>query len=397
MRKFKSLVPYDEALEKVLGYVPPSGTKTLLLEDAMDVVLAGDVYAPVDSPPFDRSAMDGYAVVAEDTYLVAEDSPVTLTLIDSINAGEVSRHKASSGTAIKVMTGAKMPDGASAVVMQEFAARHENLVDIYKKVAPNTHVSNRGEDYCKGDLVLKEGATITPQAMALLKSLGFRSVEAKVLRVGIIVTGDELLQEHREGDLGKIIDSNSIMLKGLLQKARCTISYHALVPDKSDEMSRAVSDASIVSDFVLITGGSSFGEKDLVSGMLCNHIFHGVGIKPGKPIGFAMMGVPVFSLSGYPVAAFTQFYLFVIPFIEKAFGSKLLTTVTLPFGDAIASSLGRREFVRCIVRENSVLPVRISGSTMLSSVTKADGFVLTDSFSEGINKGDDVAFTYFFR
>ncbi|HOP09667.1 MAG TPA: molybdopterin-binding protein, partial [Candidatus Methanofastidiosa archaeon] len=194
---------------------------------------------------------------------------------------------------------------------------------------------------------------------------------------------------------GKIFESNSLMLSKLLESANCDIGHVSVVNDDKDSIISALARAAD-SDFIMVTGGSSFGKKDMSSIIFEDFVFHGVTTKPGRPLGFVIWeGKPVYVMSGYPVAAFVQFYMFVIPFLEKTMGTRYLRKVKMVMSTDLPSQLGRTEFVRCRIKEGMVEPIRKSGSSMLSSVANADGFVLVDELTEGLNKGDVIEFNCF--
>jgi molybdopterin molybdotransferase len=394
MKEFKELLPYSEALELTFPHTPLLGTQTLPLEGALGRILAEDHVSPIDSPPFDRAAMDGYAIIAEDTFSVKESSSVELEVIDDITAGEVSDKKVSSGKAVGIMTGAKMPKGANAVIMQEFTNREGSSLEVYAKVPPLKNVSLKGEDVREGDFVLGKGTRLSAEQLAILRSLGIVSLEVlRRPRASIIVTGDEFAQ--KAGEDGKIFESNSLMLSKMLESLGCEVGEVSVVKDEKGPILSALKMAED-SDLVMITGGSSYGKKDMSSIVFDDHVFHGVTIKPGRPIGFVIWDdKPVYLMSGYPVAAFVQFYLFVIPFIERATGANYLKRVKMTICKDRPSQLGRMEFVRCRIRSGMVEPIRKSGSSMLSSIASADGFILIDELTEGLNKGDIVEFNYF--
>ena len=396
MKEFKSLMSYEKALEIVIKNSSELDSEMVSLTDSLDRVLSEDIVSNLDSPSFDRSAMDGYAIQAKDSFSISEGSHVTLKVIDSVTAGKVSQKGITTGTAIEIMTGAMMPDGADSVVMQEFCEREGDSVHIYKKAFPSLHVSRKGEDIKKGDLLVKKGTLLSPEHLSLLKSQGIDNVSVKKIpRIGIIVTGDELVDKIEEKDPGKILDSNTIMLSSLSKKAFCKVTYQARVKDDQNEILEAISSAKKESDLILITGGSSFGMKDLLPKLLNNMIFHGVTIKPGKPIGFSIQEVPIFVMSGYPVASFVQFYLFVVPYLENILKTKISKSIDLTFSENYSSELGRVEFVRCIIKDNEIFPVRLSGSGVISSISSSTGYVLINENIEGVNKGEKYRFNYY--
>lgn len=396
MKEFKSLLSYNKALDLVKAHSKEFDSETIILNDSLDRILSENIISPFDSPGFDRSAMDGYAIHAKDTFSISEGSHVTLEIIDSITAGKVSDKEVVTGTAIEIMTGAMIPKGADSVVMQEFTEREKDKVHIYKKVFPYLHVSRKGEDIRKGDLIMKKGTKISPENLSLLKSIGIKEIHVKKNpRISIIVTGDELVEDTDEVKSGKIIDSNSIMLSSLSIKALCKVVHQFRVTDDQEEILKAISIAKKDSDIILITGGSSFGKKDYLPKIIENMVFHGVTIKPGKPIGFSIQDIPIFIMSGYPVASFVQFYLFIVPYLENILKTKILKSVDLTFSDNYSSELGRVEFVRCILKDNEIIPIRLSGSGVISSISNSSGYVLINENTEGVNKGEMCRFYYY--
>ncbi|MCC7573237.1 MAG: molybdopterin molybdotransferase MoeA [Candidatus Methanofastidiosum sp.] len=396
MKEFKSLLPYNKALELVKTHSKEFESETIDLNESLDRVLSENIVSPFDSPAFDRSAMDGYAVQARDTFSISEGAHVTLDIIDFVTAGKISNKEVVTGKAIEIMTGAMMPKGANSVVMQEFTETNNDKVRIYKKVFPYLHVSRKGEDVKKGDLILKNGTMLSPEHLSLLKSLGIKNILVKKTpKISIIVTGDELVEDANQIETGKIIDSNSILLSSLSKKALCEVVHQFRVADHKEEILDAITNSKKDSDIILITGGSSFGKKDFLPKIIKNILFHGVTIKPGKPIGFSVQDVPIFIMSGYPVASFVQFYLFIVPYLENILKTKIVKSVDLPFSETYSSELGRVEFVRCVLNDNEIVPIRLSGSGVISSISNSTGYVLINENIEGINKGEKCRFYYY--
>jgi len=394
MSEFKNLLPYQKALEVALSRSLALDSEELELEKALGRVISEDIISPCDSPPFDRAAMDGYAIIAEDTFGVSESSWARLEVIDDITAGQTSEKELTSGKAIGIMTGAKMPEGANAVVMQEFVRREGSSIDVGQRLPPLKNVCLRGEDVKESETVLKRGTRLSAEHLAVLRSLGIGSVKVKGRpKASVIVTGDEFTDDIKED--GKIIESNSLLLTGLLESVGCGILDVSVVKDDESDILEGLEKAKD-SDMILITGGSSFGKRDMSSIVFKDFLYHGVTIKPGRPFGLALKDdVPVFVMSGYPVAAFVQFYLFVIPFLEVSLGTNFIKKAPLHISSDHTSQLGRMEFIRCRLSNGLVEPIRRSGSSMISSIASADGFILIDEMTEGINKGDIVEFNYF--
>ncbi|NJE48565.1 gephyrin-like molybdotransferase Glp [Thermococcus sp. 9N3] len=396
MREFKRLTPYREALKLLLDDLGEIGeTEEVPLEDALGRVLAEDIVSPIDSPPFDRSAVDGYALRAEDTFPAREYSPVELRVVDEIVAGEESKAKVEPGTAVKLMTGSKMPEGANAVLMQEMAEREGDVIRVLRPVAPGQNVAFAGEDVKKGEVILRKGQVLRPQDLALLKSVGFRTVKVKRKpRVGIIVTGDELIEEFDEEALksGKILESNSVMLKGLVRQYFGEPVFYGVVPDNEDAIRNAIERAKAENDLVLVTGGSAFGDRDFAHRFV-NLLFHGTTIKPGRPIGY---GERVFIMSGYPVAVFAQFHLYVKHALAKLVGARNYEVrVKATLTDRIPSQLGRHEFVKVWYEDGKARPIRKKGSGIISSLVESNGYVEIPEDSEGYLEGEEVWVTLY--
>lgn len=391
MREFKRLTPYKEAFELMLNDLREiGGVEEVPLDEAYGRVLAEDVVSPIDSPPFDRSAVDGYAVRAEDTFQAREYHPVGLEVIDEITAGMESGKEVTSGKAVKLMTGNKMPKGANAVIMQEMVKREGDRIYVLRPVAPGQNVASAGEDVKKGEVVLRKGQVLRPQDVSLLKSIGFKSVKVKRKpRVGIIVTGDELIEEFDEEALkaGKILESNSALLKGLVRQYFGEPVFYGVIPDNEEKIKAAIEKAKAENDLVLVTGGSAFGDKDFAHRFV-RLLFHGTTIKPGRPIGY---GERVFIMSGYPVAVFVQFYLYVKHALAKLVGAKNYEIrVYAKLAERVSSQLGRHEFIKVWYENGVARPVKKKGSGIISSLVKSNGYIVIPEDSEGYLKGKTV-------
>ncbi|ASJ12492.1 molybdopterin molybdotransferase MoeA [Thermococcus thioreducens] len=391
MREFKRLTPYKEALSLLLDDLSEiDEVEEIPLKEALGRVLAEDIVSPMDSPPFDRSAVDGYALRAEDTFPAREYSPVELGVIDEIVAGEESKAKVEPGTAVKLMTGSKMPKGANAVLMQEMAERDGDIIRVLRPVAPGQNVAFKGEDVKKGEVVLRKGHILRPQDLALLKSLGFKSVKVKRKpRVGIIVTGDELIEEFDEDALkaGKIMESNSIMLMGLVRQYFGQPVFYGVVPDDEERIRNVIETAKEECDLVLVTGGSAFGDRDFAHRFV-KLLFHGTTIKPGRPVGY---GERAFIMSGYPAAVFTQFHLYVKHALAKLVGARNYEVkVYARLTERVPSQLGRHEFVKVWYENGEARPIKKKGSGIISPLVESNGYIVIPEDSEGYLEGETV-------
>jgi len=391
MREFKRLTPYRKALEMVLNDIEEiEETEELPLDDALGRVLAEDVISPIELPPFDRSAVDGYAIRAEDTFQAREYSPVELEVIDEITAGMESKKEVTNGKAVKLMTGNKMPKGANAVIEQEKVKREGNKIYVLRPVAPGQNVAFKGEDVRKGEVILKKGQVLRPQDLGLLKGIGVKAIKVKRKpKVGIIVTGDELIEELDEEALnkGKILESNSVMLKALVRQYFGEPVFYGVIPDNKDLIGATLERAKCECDLVLITGGSAFGEKDYAHKFV-NLLFHGCTNKPGRPIGY---GERVFVMSGYPAAVFAQFHLYVKHALAKLAGANYKPVkVKARLKEKVPSSLGRHEFVKVYYENGEAMPIKKKGSGIMSAIVESNAYLEIPEDSEGYKEGEEI-------
>ena len=409
MKLFRTLVSYDEALQVVLAHAHRMEAEDVRFEEGLHRVLAEDVVSPVDSPPFDRAAMDGYAVRGEDSFGATPRNPVTLKLIRPPSEREL---ELKGGECVPIATGMPIPPGSNAVVMLEYTKGRGDMVDIYKPVTPGKNVSARGEDVKKGEIVLKTGKRLRAHDIGLLASLGLATVRVyRKPRISILSTGDELVDPAelsrdeaavKDLETKKIVDANSYVLTALTQS---TASPHRIGIVRDDYT--AIRDTIRQSlegacDLLLVTGGSSVGSRDYVADAveeLGELLVHGVAIRPGEPVGFGLIkSKPICILPGYPVATIAAFELLVRPFLYALHGvADERRIIGATARKKIPSTVGRTDFVRVRVHrdgyEYSVEPVRVSGSGILSSMTKSDGFVVITANTEGVEEGDQVAVT----
>ena len=411
MKLFRTLIPREEALKTVLSYAKRTEIEEIRFEAALNRVLAEDVVSPMDSPPFDRAAMDGYAIRGEDSFGAAPRNPVFLEIKKPrrVEKGKENRLEIGAGECVSIATGMPVPKGSNAVVMLEYTKERGDTLEIFKPVTPGKNVSFKGEDVKKGESVLKAGKLLQAHDIGMLASLLKRTVKAyKRAKIGIISTGDELIdptleppeQEQRQR---KIADANSYVLAALTQKI--AVPYRmGIVRDNYDEIKNALRSAlEGECDGLLVSGGSSVGKRDFLADAveeLGELVFHGVAIRPGEPTGFGIVNnKPVFVLPGYPVATISAFELLVRPFLYAVHGlreerSKIFAVAR----KKIPSAVGRTDFVRVkLLRTEEgfyVDPLRVSGSGILSSMTKSDGFVVIAENKEGVAEGEQVAVTH---
>ncbi|MBW2257114.1 MAG: molybdopterin biosynthesis protein [Deltaproteobacteria bacterium] len=303
----------------------PLGGEEVLLARAQGRILDGDILVPIDVPPFDRALVDGYAVVAADTFHANEDAPVSLDLLpETAPAGVVPKTEVGPGTAIEVATGGVVPRGASAVQMVEFSEVEGRELRLYKPVAPGAHIQVAGADMRMGETVLRAGQLLTTRELGVLAALGIDSIRvSRRPRVAIISTGDELLTPGQPLEPGKIYDSNATTVEAAVRDNGGEAEFLGVIPDDEEALRAACERARDDFDAVILSGGTSKGAGDLTFGIIDSMarpgiLVHGVGIKPGKPIVLAAWGDrPVVVLPGFPTSAIITFNLFVAPVIRR--------------------------------------------------------------------------------
>ncbi|ADB57712.1 molybdopterin molybdotransferase MoeA [Archaeoglobus profundus] len=361
-------------------------------------ILAEDIIAKYNVPHFDRSAVDGYAVVAEDTFGANLNNPVMLKIVGEVEMGE-EPIEMSRGTAVRVSTGSALPKGANAVVMLEYTKEVGEFVEIYRPVVPFENVSREGEDIKAGEVVLKAGEILQPQDIGVLASLGYAKVKVlKKPRVVIISTGNELVEIGEELEVGKVVNSNAYMLFCALKMYNCEPSVYGIVRDDFDELKKAIIQALSVGDCVITTGGTSVGKGDLVPEVvkeIGKIVFHGISIKPGMPTGLGVIdGKPVLMLSGFPVACLIGFELIFPHVLAKLTGVRVVKRrgegVKAKLKRRIPSKAGVRTFARVIYKDGFAEPLMTSGSGILTSMVRANGIVVVPEEKEGFEEGEEV-------
>ena len=401
MRGFARYTRLGDALKTVLSRVKPLGSESVPFDRALGRVLAEEVVSKVDVPPFDRSAVDGYAVRAADTYGASELKPSRLRLVGSIEVGEKTGLRAGKRQAVKIATGARMPRGADAVVMLEHTEVERGWVAVSVPLTPGKNVSKRGEDVRAGEVALRKGKLLRPQEIGMLASTG--NVRIKVARrpsVSILATGPELRPPGASLGRAQISDTNSYSLAAAVADCGGVPHRLGIVPDDLGAL-RAALKKAIKHDMSIVSGGSSVGERDVVPEVIAGLgelLFHGVAIRPGGPTAFGLLGgKPVFSLAGFPVATLVAFDLLVRPalrFMQGLPAERGFARVRARLASKISSTLGRVDLVRVRLWEekDEILagPLRVTGSGILSSMTRADGFILVPENVEVLKKGAPV-------
>ncbi|GAB4543162.1 MAG: molybdopterin molybdotransferase MoeA [Anaerolineae bacterium] len=347
------MIPVEQALSLILQEIHPLPPVQVSFDEALGLVLAEDVHATEPLPPFRAASVDGYAVIASDT------TPVRKIVGDQ-SAGYLSQVSVAPGTAVRVTTGAPVPQGADAVVMVEFTETREGSVHINSDVRPGDNIRPIGQDIAEGQLVLSRGTALGPPEIGLLAMIGKTQVLAHPApRVGVMSTGDELVEPHQPPGPGQIRDANRFSLMSAVREAGGVPIDLGKVTDEPGVLQATLERGLRLADALLTSGGVSMGQLDLVKPYLARHgkiHFGRVRAKPGKPVTFATLeGVPVFAMPGFPVSALVSFEIYVRPALRKMAGHTHLhrprRRVTLTH--AVTHAAGRTEFQRAIVTRHS--------------------------------------------
>jgi molybdopterin molybdotransferase len=359
-------------------------------------VLAEDVRAGVDVPGFARSAMDGYAVRGEDTFGASAYAPLELRVCGQALPGQPFAGRVGPGQAVRVMTGAPLPDGADAVVMAEVCTERAGRVEVAEAVAPRKNVGAVGEDIREGDLVLRAGRRLRPQDAGLLASIGVaRPRCVRRPRVRLVVTGDELLPAGSRPEGPRIVDSNSVMLVALVERDGGVLLPYEILPDRPERIRAALAEDG--ADVLLVSGGSSVGQEDHAPRLVAelgSLDFHGISMRPSSPTGVGRIDDRfVFLLPGNPVSCLCAYEFFAGPTL-RALGGRSRAwphrRIRLPLARKIASTVGRTDYVRVAIENGRVVPIATSGASILSSTVRAAGCVIVPREQEGMREGAQV-------
>lgn len=381
------------------------GKETVSLSESLGRIIAEDMVAETDVPGFARATMDGYAVRASSTFGASESSPAYLSISGRVNMGDAPDLKIGPGKCVRISTGGMLPEGADAVVMMENAEElDETALEVYKSVAPGVNVVAADEDFSRGSSVLSAGTVIRPQEMGLLAALGRTGITVfKKPVIGIISTGDELIEIDQNPAAGQIRDVNSWSLFGWTERAGGRPRVYGIIEDDYTRLFKTCSLALEESDMVLISGGSSVGTRDLTLEVLeslpdSRVLVHGIPVRPGKPTILAKAGKKaIWGLPGQIASAMVVFDRVVAPFIGHIAGNALLSEknyrIPAVLTRNIASAQGRTDYVRTriITQEGRYFAEPVPGpSGLIRTMVEADGLIEIDMNTEGLEKGEQV-------
>jgi len=416
MRGFARRHTVEAAIALLDTHLHPLAAELLPLGEAAGRVLADEIVSAVDVPGFDRATMDGYAVVADSTEGATAYNPLPLRVIGDAFPGRPFQGSVGVGEAVRIMTGAPLPAGSNAVLPAEWIGESADLKDapsadsadlkgpLYQSglhvnalatVSPGKHVGVRGEDVVSGTAVLHQGRRLRPQDLGLLSSIGIGQVRVvRTPRVRLIVTGNEILPAGSSPHGHCIADANGPMLRALAERDGATVTFPSLVPDDRQAILQAFHDDA---DIIVVSGGSSVGAEDIAPDLLREHgelMVHGVAMRPSSPTGFGRLGHRlIFLLPGNPVSCLCGYDFFAGRAIRALGGRPRewpYSAIDVMLARKITSPIGRLDYVRVKIADGRAEPLATGSASVLSSTTRADGFVIVPADSEGFPAGADV-------
>lgn len=390
------LTTISDAINKIFENLPHLNDEVINIEHALGRVLSQDIISNINMPPFDKSAVDGYAVLIEDT-------PGNLHIKETVQAGSVPKQDLSKGEATLIMTGAPIPTGTEAVVMREYTKEEKEYVEILKKAKPKDNIAYMGEDIKKGDVVIEKGTIIKISDISLLATLGIRRVKVKKLPVvSIMVTGSELIEPGEENIKdGYIYNANGYSLRGACKELGIEPIYLGIIKDNIEAAVSGLTESENGGDITLISGGVSMGDYDYVEDAIKKWggkiIFHRVAIKPGKPFLFARKNSHiVFGMPGNPVSVMVEFWKFIHPAILKMQGVKNVFPIKIPalFKGTYKKKSDRPHYIGVkLVKEGKTVyatHVKSNGSADVPAFNKSEGMIEVPQEVTQLNDGENV-------
>ena len=398
MRPIRETIPLDEALATILESARPmERTERVALGAASGRVVASPPAAALDVPPFDRAAMDGYAVRAEDTFGAGRYDPKVLRVTEKVYTGQVPTRTVGAGECVEIATGAPMPAGADAVVMVEETERVAGTEDvrILTPVYPRQHVGRRAADIAAGQPVLTPVDVLTPSRIGALAAVGAGDVDVYAKpRIAILSTGNEIVEPGAPLAPGQIYDINRFTLSSIIESHGGVPVLLPTAPDTLEALSAAI-DAALAEDVLVFSGGSSVGERDLILDVLVSRgevLFHGVAVKPGKPTVFGIVdGKPVLGMPGYPTSCLSNGYMLLVPMLRRMarlpeYRPQMLR---VPLARRIVSTTGRHQFYTVRIEEGQAVPA-FKASGDITSMSRADGYIEIAASTDIVEAGETV-------
>ena len=397
MRPIRETIPIDDAKAMMMEAAAPlTRTERVAIRDAIDRVLATPAVSGIDVPPFDRAAMDGYAVVAEDTFGAGRYDPKVLRSVGTVYTGDMASRALTRGECMEIATGAPVPEGADAVVMVEETERAKGSdVRVFTPVYPRQHVGRRGGDIAAGHTVLPAGIVLNPARIGVLAAIGLVEVDVVAKpRVAIFSTGNEIVQPGEPLHPGQIYDINQFTLSAIIGAHGGIAIRGETAPDSLPALLEAIASAADA-DILILSGGSSVGERDLILDALQQAgqvIFHGIAVKPGKPTILGKVGgKPVLGMPGNPTSCLSNAYLLVVPLLRRMgrLPEYVPHSVRVPLSRRIVSTTGRHQFYTVRLVHGAAEPA-FKGSGDITSMAHADGYIEIPAQTDIVEAGQTV-------
>ena len=400
MRPIGHTISLAEARALIDGAARPlDRVERVPLARARGRILARDIVANSDVPPFSRAGMDGYAVRAADTTGATRETPRVLERIEQIFTGQVPTRTIGPGTCAEIATGAPMPQGADAVVMVEDTdMTSTNPVRIFAAVQPRQHVGQQGADIKHGQTVLPAGVQLNASRVGAIAALGIGEIDAYARpRVAILSTGNEIADPGSPLAPGQVYDINRFTLGAIVDEHGGVAVPHRTAADTMEDLSRAI-DECLEDDVLVFSGGSSVGERDLILDALAARgtvLFHGIAVKPGKPTAFGLVeGKPFFGMPGYPTSCLSNAYILLVPFLRTIarLPPRATRTVIVPLGQRVVSAPGRHQFYTVRLAGGVAVPA-FKASGDITSMSQADGYFEIAADTDVVEQGELVEVT----
>ena len=397
VRPIRETIPLDEARALLVdASVPIERIERIPILEAHGRVIAHAELSAVDVPPFNRAAMDGYAVIAADTFGASSFEPKTLACIATVFTGQVARERVSRGTCIQIATGAPLPEGADAVVMVEETEKGSGgEVRVLTPVYPRQNVGRRGADISAGQSLFSAGEVLTPSRIGALAAIGQTSVDVFARpRIAILSTGNEIVAPGQPLAPGQLYDINQFTLASIIAAHGGVPIVYPTVEDSLQALTTAVA-ATEGEDIVVFSGGSSVGERDLIIdaiGAMGEVIFHGIAVKPGKPTAFGRIGRrPVFGMPGYATSCLSNAYMLLVPMLRRIarLPEYQPRVVRLPLSRRVVSTTGRHQFYTVRIEDGSAVPA-FKASGDITSMAQADGYIEIPAQTDIVEAGEMV-------
>ena len=397
MRPIQKTIALDEAraiIDRTI--LPIERTERVAAFAANGRVLARDLVATADVPPFSRAGMDGYAVRADDTTGASPQAPRTIRCVDQVFTGQMPSRAVEAGTCSEIATGAPMPAGADAVVMVEDTNRDASgVVQVFAPVSAGQNIGRQGADIKNGQTVLRAGDVLNASRVGAIAALGMADVEVYARpRVALLSTGNEIVDPGAPLAPGQIYDINKFTLSSVFaEHGGIPVPYRTAV-DTIDDLTRAV-DECLRDDVLVFSGGSSVGERDLILDVIAARgevLFHGIAVKPGKPTAFGLIdGKPVFGMPGYPTSCLSNAYILVVPALRRIarLTPQTIRSVMLPLGQRVVSAPGRHQFYSVRIADGTAMPA-FKASGDITSMSQADGYFEIPAATDIVERGEMV-------